>query len=88
MRRTDNRFPKYLLALGAGILLTASITWAADDKDRSDIEKRIDASATVLNEIMATPDKAIPDKVMNDAKCVVVIPSMVKVASISAFTFL
>jgi lipid-binding SYLF domain-containing protein len=80
MRRTDNRFPKYLLALGAGILLTASITWAADDKDRSDIEKRIDASATVLNEIMATPDKAIPDKVMNDAKCVVVIPSMVKVA--------
>jgi len=29
---------------------------------------------------MATPDKAIPDKVMRDAKCVAVIPSMVKVA--------
>jgi lipid-binding SYLF domain-containing protein len=53
---------------------------AADNKDQSDIAKRIDASANVLNEIMATPDKAIPDKVMKDAKCIAVIPSMVKVA--------
>jgi len=29
---------------------------------------------------MATPDKAIPDKVMSDARCVAVIPSLVKVA--------
>jgi lipid-binding SYLF domain-containing protein len=57
--------------------------WAADDKDQkdqSDIAKRIDASAKVLEEIMATPDKAIPDKVMKHAKCIVVIPSMVKIA--------
>lgn len=50
------------------------------DKNKSDIEKRIDASAKVLNEIMGTPDKAIPDKIMNDAKCVAVIPSMVRIA--------
>ena len=56
------------------------MAWSADDKDRSDIDKRLDASAKVLEEIMATPDKAIPDKVMRDAKCVAVIPSMVKVA--------
>jgi SH3 domain-containing YSC84-like protein 1 len=37
-------------------------------------------SAKVLNEVMATPDKAIPDKVMKDAKCVAVVPSMFKVA--------
>src|SRR6202158_96511 len=55
------------------------VSWAAD-KDQSDIAKRIDASAKVLNEIMATPDKAIPDKVMRDAKCIAVIPSMVKIA--------
>src|ERR1700722_17765956 len=29
--------------------------------------ERIDASARVLSEIMATPDKAIPDKIMSDA---------------------
>ena len=49
-------------------------------KTVSDIDKRLDASAKVLNEIMATPDKAIPDKVMSDAKCIAVIPSMVKIA--------
>ena len=56
------------------------VMWAADEKDQSDISKRIDASAKVLDEIMATPDKAIPDKVMGKAKCIAVIPSMVKIA--------
>ena len=50
------------------------------DKDQSDIGKRIDNSAKVLDEIMATPDKGIPDKLMNDAKCIAIIPSMVKIA--------
>ena len=70
----------FVLALGAGFLLLTSVASSADDKDRSDIEKRLDASAQVLNEIMATPDKAIPDKVMSDAKCIAVVPSMVKIA--------
>jgi lipid-binding SYLF domain-containing protein len=68
------------LILGT-MLLLAGMCWPADDaKEQSDIAKRIDASAKVLNEIMATPDKAIPDKIMSDAKCVAVIPSMVKIA--------
>jgi SH3 domain-containing YSC84-like protein 1 len=69
------------IAVGAVILLMATVSWAADDdKDQSDIAKRIDTSATVLNEIMGTPDKAIPDKVMSDAKCLAIIPSVVKIA--------
>jgi len=71
--------PKCLLLLSICSILVG-MGWSAD-KD-SDIAKRIDASATVLNEVMATPDKAIPDKVMRDAKCIAVIPSMVKVAVI------
>src|ERR1700752_3356964 len=55
------------------------VSWAAD-KDQSDIAKRIENSAKVLDEIMATPDKAIPDKVIRNAKCIAVIPSMVKIA--------
>jgi lipid-binding SYLF domain-containing protein len=58
----------------------SSVAEDKSDKDKSDIEKRIEASARVLNEIMGTPDKAIPDKIMNDAKCVAVIPSMVRIA--------
>lgn len=70
------------MAIGSIVLMLASMSWAADDKDKdeSDIAKRIDASANVLNEIMGTPDKAIPDKIMSDAKCIAVIPSMVKIA--------
>ncbi len=71
---------KTLLALTAMALIFTSLTWAADDKDQSDVAKRIDTSAHVLNEIMATPDKAIPDSIMHDAKCIAVIPSMVKIA--------
>jgi SH3 domain-containing YSC84-like protein 1 len=71
---------KYLLALATMVLVLSSLTWAADDKDESNINKRIDAAANVLNEIMATPDKAIPDSIMSDARCIAVIPSMIKVA--------
>ena len=70
--------PKCLLALSICSIFIG-VGWSAD-KDESDIAKRIDSSAKVLNEIMATPDKAIPDKVMHDAKCIAVIPSMVKIA--------
>jgi lipid-binding SYLF domain-containing protein len=80
MTRINSPLPRCLLVLGAGFLLLAGMAWSADDKDQSDIDKRLDASAKVLNEIMATPDKAIPDEVMSDAKCVAVIPSMVKIA--------
>lgn len=71
---------KYVLAVTTMALIFASLTWAADNKDESDIGKRLDTSAHVLNEIMATPDKAIPDGIMHDAKCIAVIPSMVKIA--------
>jgi SH3 domain-containing YSC84-like protein 1 len=71
---------KNLLNLAAVALIFASCSWGADDKDRSDIDKRIDNSAKVLSEIMAMPDKAIPDKIMSDAKCIAVVPSMIKVA--------
>lgn len=64
--------------IGTILLFAVGVCWSADDE--SDISKRIDASAKVLTEIMSTPDKAIPDKVMRDAKCVAVVPSMVKVA--------
>jgi SH3 domain-containing YSC84-like protein 1 len=69
-----------VLAFTTTLILLGCIAWSADNKEQSDIDKRIATAASVLNEIMATPDKAIPDKVMQDAKCVAVIPSMVKVA--------
>jgi len=79
MRRLSSVLSRCLLLLSICSIFVG-VGWSADDKDQSDIAKRIDASAHVLNEIMATPDKAIPDKVMSEAKCIAVIPSMVKIA--------
>lgn len=80
MTKMSSTLPRCLLVLGSGLLLLASMAWSADDKGQSDIDKRLDASTKVLTEIMGVPDKAIPDKVMSDAKCIAVIPSMVKIA--------
>src|SRR6201984_2378213 len=80
MKRRSLPIAKIFLALFT-VALLAGTGWSADkDKEQSDIEKRIDNSAKVLDEIMAPPDKGIPDKIMSDAKCIAVIPSMVKIA--------
>lgn len=81
MKRISSMLPRCLLVLSICSMFIG-VSLAADDsnKDQSDIAKRIDASAKVLNEIMATPDKAIPNEVMENAKCIAVIPSMVKIA--------
>ena len=83
MSRISSILPRFVLVLGASMLLLVGMGWSQDDNDNkneSNIQKRIDNSAHVLDEIMGTPDKAIPDKVMHDAKCIAVIPSMVKIA--------
>lgn len=39
---------------------------------------RVDESTKVLNELMGASDKGIPDEVFKNAKCVAVVPSMIK----------
>jgi lipid-binding SYLF domain-containing protein len=71
------------MTLGIMIMFLASVGWAAaqvTDNSESDVEKRIKSSAAVLDEVMGVKDKAIPDKIMESAKCVAVVPSMVKIA--------
>jgi SH3 domain-containing YSC84-like protein 1 len=51
-------------------------------QDQSKLESRLDAARNVLNEIMATPDKSIPDSIVRDATCVGVVPGMLKGAFI------
>jgi lipid-binding SYLF domain-containing protein len=83
MSRTDLRHWRRIVVASVLAVFVLGLTAVADDKDdkdKSDIQKRIEASAKVLDEIMGTPDKAIPDKIMDDAKCVAVIPSMVRIA--------
>src|SRR2546423_15351541 len=39
---------------------------------------RVESAANVLNEIMTTPDKGIPEEILGIAKCIAVVPSLLK----------
>jgi SH3 domain-containing YSC84-like protein 1 len=56
--------------------LTTLSVYAADDK--ATIEARVASAKDVLDAIMATPDKAIPNQIMSQATCVGVVPSVKK----------
>jgi lipid-binding SYLF domain-containing protein len=59
---------------------TAAETSKNASGEKTDMEKRLDSSATVLDEIMKVPEKGIPQDAFTGAKCLVVIPSTVKIA--------
>lgn len=44
----------------------------------SDTVKRLNEAAKVLDDIMNVPDKGIPEGIMASAKCVAVVPSLIK----------
>jgi len=56
----------------------------ADDQNsataaaESDTIKRLNEAAKVLDEIMTVPDKGIPEGILASAKCVAVVPSLIK----------
>jgi len=56
--------------------LLGNLGWAGTT--REDATERLQSSAAVLREIAAAPDKGIPDEVLKDSKCIVVIPHLVK----------
>ena len=57
------------------LMASASFAWS---EDRDGEAKRVQAAADVLNEIMAAPDKGIPQEIMESAFCVGVVPSLKK----------
>ncbi len=68
--------------LGFGLVIagmTAAMYAAdADDKNPSAEVKRVQSAATVMDDNMGTPDKGIPKEILESAKCVAVVPSMIK----------
>lgn len=62
------------------VVLIASAAYAGDTLG-ADIE-RLQTSSTILEQIMTAPDRGIPDKIMEGAKCIAVIPSMLKASFI------
>ncbi|HWO30588.1 MAG TPA: hypothetical protein VNO32_17470 [Candidatus Acidoferrum sp.] len=64
------------LILVFAMLSFGTVCWAGSE--RQDAVDRLNHSAKVLDEIMNVPDQRIPDWIMKKAKCVAVIPHLVK----------
>jgi SH3 domain-containing YSC84-like protein 1 len=60
----------------AAILSLSSIAWAGSSREATD--DRLDHAGRVLHEIMSAPDRGIPEEVLEHAKCVAVVPHMLK----------
>jgi lipid-binding SYLF domain-containing protein len=58
------------------ILSMTSIGWAASSREAT--YDRLDHAGNVLHEIMAAPDKGIPQEVFEHAKCIAVVPHLLK----------
>ena len=68
---------KALSALLVGCMgLVATFAWAGSA--RQDSVARLQSSVDVLHSIMATPDKGIPEEVLSNAKCILVVPDLIK----------
>jgi lipid-binding SYLF domain-containing protein len=48
------------------------------DQTKTNVVERLQSSAKAIQEIAAAPDKGIPDEVYKGAKCIAVVPSMIK----------
>jgi len=58
------------------MLSLGSLCWAGSAHE--DATERLENSKQVLHEIMGMPDKGIPEEVLEHAKCIAVVPHMVK----------
>lgn len=68
--RSPKIFPIALLLLATTTLLFAD--------DRGKTVSRLQSAGTVLDEIMAAPDKGLPEEILGSAECVAVVPSLLK----------
>ena len=53
-------------------------TFAFAGSAREDSVARLQSSVDVLQTIMSSPDKGIPEEVLSSAKCIVVVPNLIK----------
>lgn len=77
MGRKMVKLMKKLLTFVAILSMTAaSSAWAATDREAT--MDRLDHAGRILHEVMAAPDSGIPEEVLEHAKCLAVVPHMLK----------
>jgi SH3 domain-containing YSC84-like protein 1 len=70
---------KSFISIQIAILALAGFM-CAENGDGTEIEKRLEASANVLDQVMSSQATTIPSQVLAEAECIAVVPSLVNVA--------
>jgi len=60
------------------LAVTASSVAAFGASDRAKLDDRLGSARAVIDEVMSTPDRGIPQSILSGASCVVVIPAYKK----------
>src|ERR1035438_10484862 len=58
------------------MILVATLALAPLMAKDSEPAKRLDAAAGVFSEVMAAPDKGIPEDLLAKSRCIVIVPSL------------
>src|ERR1019366_8195068 len=66
----------------AAALLMFSMTTLAWSQNRNAQVDRVETASTVLSQIMSAPDRGILDGILSGAKCIAIVPSMLKASFI------
>ena len=69
------------IAVATLVVISMALGTAASDRRGATMD-RVKTSSTVLSQIMSAPDSAIPDGIMNGAKCIAIVPSSLKASFI------
>jgi len=63
------------LILVAVVLALGNMSWAGGHQDA---KERLTKAGQILDEIMSSPDKGIPQEVIDNAKCIAIVPNLLK----------
>ena len=72
MVNSVKRFMPLVALFGLGV---ASTAWA---ETREEVQNRLDNATLALHQIISAPDNGIPEEVLEHAKCIAVVPHMIK----------
>ena len=72
---------KFVAIAASAALLSGMAQYSfAEKASKSKVDERLTDAGAVLNEIMAAPDKGIPQEILAGAHCVIVVPGFKKAA--------
>ena len=67
---------KFIIVIA--LVCLSTLGWTAGKSDKQQAADRLQAAGEVLQQVTAAPDKGIPDEVFSNAKCVAIVPGLVK----------